>query len=56
MKSPPQINQGGAKIQERQPQEQTGSHVPASDNDPTAGDEAQNQRDKMQHQEKAEGD
>ena len=51
MTTPTQINQGGAQNQERQPKEQTGANA-ANTRD---GDEAQKRRDKMQQQEKAEG-
>jgi hypothetical protein len=51
MTNPTQINQGGAQNQERQPKEQTGANAAAT----TVGDEAQKLRDKMQNQEKAEG-
>jgi hypothetical protein len=52
MTNPTQINQGGAQKQERQPKEQTGANAANTTN----GNEAQKHRDKMQQQEKAEGE
>jgi hypothetical protein len=52
--NPTQINQGDAENQEKQPRDQTGAQ--ASGDQPTDGKMSQKQRDKMQRQEKAEGE
>jgi hypothetical protein len=44
------------KAQQTSSRQQHGQSVPPLNDEPTAGDEAQKQRDKMQKQEKAEGD
>jgi hypothetical protein len=55
-----QINQGGAKIQERQDPRQTGSNAASSrgaqSDDITQGNEAQHRREQMSKMEKAEGE